>query len=65
MPGFDPLGGFRGDGRGQNQTLLDYYVAHQIKGNDTYSKMVANIVPSDTPLTPGVGSKGQTFFFLK
>ena len=28
--------------------------------------MVANILPVDTPSTPGVGSKGQNiFFFLK
>ena len=27
--------------------------------------MVANILPTDTPLTQGVGSKGQTIFFLK
>ena len=25
--------------------------------------MVANILPTDTPLTQGVGSKGQTIFF--
>ena len=27
--------------------------------------MVANILPTDTPLTQGVGSKGQTIFLLK
>ena len=25
--------------------------------------LVANILPTDTPLTPGVGSKGQTIYF--
>ena len=25
--------------------------------------MVANIIPTDTPLTQGVGSKGQTIYF--
>ena len=25
--------------------------------------MVANILPTDTPLTQGVGSKGQTIYF--
>ena len=25
--------------------------------------MVANILPTDTPLTQGVGSKGQTLYF--
>ena len=27
--------------------------------------MVANILPTDTPSTQGVGSKGQTIFFSK
>ena len=27
--------------------------------------MVANILATDTPLTPGVGSKGQTNIFVK
>ena len=27
------------------------------------SNMVANILPSDTPLIQGVGSKGQTIYF--
>ena len=53
----DPLGGL-GWGRCQNSTFLEY--GHQIKGNDTYSNLVANIVPADTPSTSGVGG-GQTF----
>ena len=35
-------------------------VAYQIKADDAGSNMVANILPTDTPLTQGVGSKGQT-----
>ena len=27
--------------------------------------MVANILPTDTPSTQGMGSKGQTIYFLK
>ena len=27
--------------------------------------MVANILPTDTPLTQGVGSKGQTIYFCE
>ena len=38
------------------------HVAYQIKGNVTYSNMVANILPADIPLTPRVGSKGQNIF---
>ena len=37
--------------------------AYQIKADDTGSNMVANILPTDTPLTQGVGSKGQTIYF--
>ena len=40
-------------------------VAYQIKGNDAYSNMVANILPAYTPSTPVVGSKGQYIFFWK
>ena len=36
-------------------------VAYQVKGNATYSNMVANMLATDTPSTPGVGSK--QFFF--
>ena len=39
-------------------------VAYQIKANDARSNMVANILPTDTPLAPGVGSKGQIYFSL-
>ena len=44
--------------------LSEYgHVAYQIKADDAGSNMVANILPTDTPLTQGVGSKGQTISF--
>ena len=39
------------------------HVAYQIKANDSGSNMVANILPTETPLTQGKGSKGQTISF--
>ena len=39
------------------------HVAYQIKADDAGSNMVANILPTDTPSTQGVGSKGQTISF--
>ena len=36
------------------------HVTYQIKADDAGSNMVANILPTDTPLTQGVGSKGET-----
>ena len=39
------------------------HVAYQIKADDFCNNMVANILPTDTPLTQGVGSKGQTISF--
>ena len=41
------------------------HVAYQIKADDAGSNMVANILPTDTPLTLGVGSKGQTISFTE
>ena len=35
----------------------------KIKADDAGSNMVANILPTDTPLTQGVGSKGQIISF--
>ena len=40
------------------------HAAYQIKADDTGSNMVANILPTDTPLTQGVGSKGQTIITI-
>ena len=39
------------------------HVVYQIKADDAGSNMVANILPTDTPSTQGVGSKGQTIPF--
>ena len=39
------------------------HVAYQIKADDFCSNMVANILPTDTPSTQGLGSKGQTIYF--
>ena len=41
------------------------HVAYQIKADKAGSNMVANILPTDTPSTQGVGYKGQTISFLK
>ena len=41
---------------------MDGHVTYQIKENEAYSTMIANILPAATPWTPGVRSKGQNFF---
>ena len=57
--GRSPFGGSR-----PKLNFSEYgHVAYQIKAEDTGSNMVANILPTDTPLTQGVGSKGQTIYF--
>ena len=38
-------------------------LANQIKADNAGSNQVANILPTDTPSTQGVGSKGQTISF--
>ena len=40
------------------------HVAYQIKADDFCNNMVANILPTDTPLTQGVGSKRSNYIFL-
>ena len=40
--------------------MLEQY---QIKADDAGSNIVANFLPTDTPLTQGEGSKGQTIYF--
>ena len=40
-------------------------VAYQIKADNSCCNMVANILPTDTPSTLELWSKGQTIFFLK
>ena len=42
----------------QNMVML-----YQIKADDAGSNVVANILPTATPSTQGVGSKGQTISF--
>ena len=39
------------------------HVAYHIKADDAGSNMGATILPTDTPSTQGVGSKGQTISF--
>ena len=39
------------------------HVAYQIKADEAGSNMVANILPTDTLSTQGVGSKGQNISF--
>ena len=39
------------------------HVAYQIKSDDAGNIMVANFLPTDTPLIQGVGFKGQTIYF--
>ena len=42
------------------------HVAYQIKGNEMYDNIQANILTLRTPWTPGLGSIDQnSFFFLK
>ena len=53
-----------GGAQAKIKLFLEYgHVAYQIKADHTGSNMVANILPTDTPLTQGVGSKGQTIHF--
>ena len=43
--------------------MLHGQVAYQIKGNEVYNNMLANILTLHKSLTPVVGSKGQLFCF--
>ena len=56
-----------GDLRGGAEVKINFseycHVAYQIKADDAGNNMVANILPTDTPLTQGVRSKGQTIYF--
>ena len=47
--------------RGWGQKVKLYIFLKVVAG----SNMVANILPTDTPLTQGVGSKGQTISFTE
>ena len=62
--GPSPLDGLRGWGPRSKLNFSEYvHVAYQIKADDAGSNMVANVLPTDTPSTQGVGSKGQTISF--
>ena len=42
------------------------HIAYQIKADDAGSNMVANILPTDTPLTPGgLGQKVKLYLLMK
>ena len=46
--------------------LSEYgHVAYQIKADNAGRIMVANILPTDTPLTQGWGQKVKLYIFLK
>ena len=64
--GWSPLGGLRGVGPRPKLKLSEYgHVAYQIKADNAGSNMVANILPTDTPLTQGVDQKVKLYIFLK
>ena len=61
-PGVD----FGGGAEAKNKLFSEYgHVAYQIKADNFCNNMVANILPTDTPWTQGVGSKGQTIYFCE
>ena len=48
----------------KNKFFSEYgHVAYQIKADDAGNIVEANFLPTDTPSTQGVGSKGQTIYF--
>ena len=63
--GPSPLGGLRGGAEAKIKLFQNSHVAYQIKVDDAGSNMVANILPTDIPLTQGVGSKVKLYIFLK
>ena len=54
-----------GAAEAKSKLFQNGHVAYQIKADDFCSDMVANILPTDTPSTQGVGSKGQTIYFCE
>ena len=44
-------------------TFAGYGHVYQIKGNEAYNNMLANLLPLHTPLTPGMVSKCQCVLF--
>ena len=59
-----PWGGLRGEAEAKIELFQNIVMLHKIKADDFCSNMVANILPTDTSSTQGVGSKGQTIYFL-
>ena len=58
-----PLGSQRSH-RLIKSSFLEYgHVAYQIKVNEAYNNMLANISPLHKALTPGVESKGNFFLY--
>ena len=60
----DPGAGVK---RSKNETISfseSSHVAYQIKADNAGSNMVGNILPTNTPSTQGVGSKGQIITFF-
>ena len=58
-PGVDLGGG------GVVEAKIKLFQNMVIIADDFCSNMVANILPTDTPSTQGVGSKGQTIYFCE
>ena len=55
-----------GRARGKIKLFSEYgHVAYQIKAVDVCSNMLANIVPTDTSSTQGLGSKDQIISFCE
>ena len=55
---------FGGGAKVKNKFFSEYgHVAYQIKADEAGNNMVANMLPTDTPSTQGVRSKGQTINF--
>ena len=63
--GLSPWAGPRGVGSRSKLNFLEYdHVAYQIKADDVWSKIVANILPTDTPLIYG-GVLVKPYLFVK
>ena len=50
-------------GGAEDKITENGHVEYKIKADDASSNMVANGLPTDTPSTPGMGSKGLTISF--
>ena len=57
---------FGGGAEAQIKLFQNMVMLHiKLKLTAFAKNMVANILPTDTPLTQGVGSKGQTIYFCE